>query len=107
MQPHTSGIPASDKEDEEDDLEDGDLKDDLEEDKREENLEGPQTEFNLCSSNQPVQKNKSNQNIPDDEVEHLAENCAIMNVSSSVHPKKMFLMDMQLPFIMYDYVNEG
>ena len=60
MQPHTSGMLASDKEDEEDDLEDRDLKDDLEQEKLEENLEGPGTEFNLPLSNQPVQKNMSN-----------------------------------------------
>ena len=103
MQPPTSGRPASNKEDEEDDLEDRDLDNILEED----NLEGPGTKFNLQPGHQPVQKNKSNPNIPDYELKNLAENIAIMNVSGSGHPKKLFLIDKQFPFIMYDYMNEG
>ena len=91
MQPPTSGIPDSNKED---DLEDRDLKNNLEEDNLEENLEdileGPGTKFNLHPSSQPIQKNKSNPNIPDYEVKNLVENFAIKNVSGSGCPKKLF-----------------
>ena len=54
-----------------------DLKDDLE-DKLEESLEGQGTKSNLHSSNKPALKNMSNPNFPDDEVENLVENLAIM-----------------------------
>ena len=78
-QPNSPGTTAANREDEEDDLEEADMDDDLE-DKLEENLEGQGIEFNLYSSNKPALKNKSNPNIPDNKVENLVENLAIMNV---------------------------